>query len=223
MNSIKFLLTTLLSIIVLNVHGQTLSKGVSKDLADHRKANISNVIYDLTFNIPANMNEKVTGKNVITFDLEEKTDVILDFQGGFNETCYVISGKRAKRRQAVATYQNEHIVIPMKYLQEGTNKVELSFTCLDKALNRHQDYMYTLFVPDHARSAYPCFDQPDLRARYLTEINAPKGLGRVPDWVTLSARNHMPPHKQSAKTGGWADFCRPTHPLGIDFSLYSCT
>jgi aminopeptidase N len=186
MNSIKFLLTTLLSIIVLNVHGQTLSKGVSKDLADHRKANISNVIYDLTFNIPANMSEKVTGKNVITFDLEEKTDVILDFQGGFNGTCYVISGKRAKRRQAVATYQNEHIVIPMKYLQEGTNKVELSFTCLDKALNRHQDYMYTLFVPDHARSAYPCFDQPDLRARYLTEINAPKG------WKTITSDGCCP-------------------------------
>ena len=41
---------------------------------------------------------------------------------------------------------------------------------------------------------------------HLSKIKAPigatltgLGLGRVPDSVTLSARNHMPPHKQSAK------------------------
>lgn len=43
----------------------------------------------------------------------------------------------------------------MKALKEGKNKIELNFTSLDKALNRNEDYMYTLFVPDLARSVFP--------------------------------------------------------------------
>ena len=53
MKNIKFLLMAVLSMVVLNTHAQMLAKGVSKELADHRKANISNVVYDLTFNIPS--------------------------------------------------------------------------------------------------------------------------------------------------------------------------
>ena len=179
MKNLRLMLTIMLSFMVLGMNAQGLTKGVSKELADERKENISNVIYDLTFNIPSNVNEKITGKNIITFDLKEKKDVVLDFLGDFSGTAYVITGKRAKRKAVQCTYRNEHIVIPSKLLVAGTNKVELSFTSLDKALNRHQDYMYSLFVPDHARSCYPCFDQPDLRARYLTLIHAPKG------WKTM--------------------------------------
>lgn len=183
MKNIKFLFTIVLSVLVLGLNAQPLSKGVSKELANQRKANISNVIYDLSFNIPANLNEKVTGKNIITFDLKEKADVVLDFQGEFNGNCYIIikKGKKEKRKMVPASYQNEHIIIPNKLLEAGTNKVELSFTATDNALNRKQDYMYTLFVPDRARSCFPCFDQPDLRARYLTAIKAPDG------WKTMTS------------------------------------
>ena len=182
MKNIKTLLLTVFCMTAFGGSAQ-LTKGVTKDLANQRKANISNVIYDLTFNIPANSQDKVTGKNVITFDLKQKADVILDFQGGFNGTCYVITkkGKKEKRKSIVASYQNEHIIIPNKLLVEGTNRIELNFTSLDKALNRHQDYMYTLFVPDMARSCFPCFDQPDLRARFLTDIKAPTG------WKTMTS------------------------------------
>ena len=181
MKTIRLLAISLLSLIALCAQGQALSKGVTKELADQRKANISNVLYDLSFKIPANLNEKVTGKNIITFDLNTKADVVLDFQGGFDGTIFYYTGKKGKRRQGVARYQDEHIIIPMKYLEEGKNKIELNFTSLDKALNRHQDYMYTLFVPDHARSCFPCFEQPDLRARYLTKITAPNG------WKTMTS------------------------------------
>ena len=49
MKNIRILLMTILSMMVLSTHAQMLSKGVSKELADHRKANVSNVVYDLTF------------------------------------------------------------------------------------------------------------------------------------------------------------------------------
>ena len=71
MKHIRILLITLLGMMVLSTHAQILSRGVTKELVDHRKANISNVIYDLTFNIPADMNQKVTGSAVICFDLKK--------------------------------------------------------------------------------------------------------------------------------------------------------
>ena len=141
-----------------------LSKGVSKELAEHRKANISKVLYDLSFDIPANPREKVKGKAIISFNLKTPQDVVLDFTGGFDGTCYVWNQKK-KRRAAEVVYRDEHIIIPMASMLEGDNKIELHFTANDKALNRNEDYMYTLFVPDLARSAFPCFDQPDLDKR----------------------------------------------------------
>ena len=111
MKKLKLSLMLLLSILTLSANAQMLSKGVSKLLADNRNANITNVLYDLSFNIPADVNQKVTGKNIITFELKEKADVVLDFQGGFDGTCYVYTGKKGKRRQAFATYKDEHIII----------------------------------------------------------------------------------------------------------------
>ena len=188
MKNIKSVLIAALCMMVFCAHAQQLTKGVTKELADQRKANISNVIYDMTFTIPASPDDKVTGKSVITFDLKEKADVVLDFQGGFNGTCNIVTkkGRKEKRKATTAIYQNEHIVIPNKLLVAGTNRVELSFTSLDKALNRHQDYMYTLFVPDNARSCFPCFDQPDLRARFVTTIKAPSG------WKTMTSDGCCP-------------------------------
>ena len=55
--------------------------GVPHWLAEARSAEISNVSYILHFNIPANRQEAVTGTATILFDLDEKQDVILDFQG----------------------------------------------------------------------------------------------------------------------------------------------
>lgn len=183
MKNIRILLMTALSMVILNTHAQMLAKGVSKELANHRKANISNVVYDLTFNIPSEPDQKVTGKAVIRFDLKVREDLVLDFQGDYDGTCYVYTGKKEKRRAVEAPYLNEHIIVPMKMLQEGKNKIELDFVSLDKALNRNEDYMYTLFVPDLARTVFPCFDQPDLRAVFVTTLNAPSG------WKTMTSDN----------------------------------
>ena len=202
MKNIKILLMIFLSMMVLSTHAQMLSKGVPKELADHRKVNISNVVYDLTFNIPSNLSHKVTGTAIISFDLKEQEDLILDFQGEFSGTAYVYYGKKNnKRRSFEALYKDEHIIIPMRQLQAGKNKIELNFTCQDKALNRNKDYVYTLFVPDLARSVFPCFDQPDLRAVFVTTLHTPSG------WKTMTSDNscQLPTYLYSFVAGNFQE------------------
>ena len=149
MKNMILILVLALCLITQTTSAQMLSKGVSKELAEHRKANISKVLYDLSFDIPANPREKVKGKAIISFNLKTPQDVVLDFTGGFDGTCYVWNQKK-KRRAAEVVYRDEHIIIPMASMLEGDNKIELHFTANDKALNRNEDYMYTLFVPDLA-------------------------------------------------------------------------
>ena len=204
MKQIWILLMTVLSMMVLGAHAQILSRGVTKELAEHRKANISNVIYDLTFNIPAHQDEKVTGSVVICFDVKKAEDIILDFQGELDGPCTTLVPKNKKKTKFKKVsfepvYQNEHIIIPKDLVVEGSNRFELSFTSLDKALNRNQDYLYTIFVPDMARSVFPCFDQPDLRAMFMTKLNTPSG------WKTMisDCSGPLPTHLYSFVAGNF--------------------
>ena len=186
MKNVRILLILTLCLAMINMKAQMLAKGVSKELADQRKANISNIVYELSFDIPANPYEPVRGKAVITFDLKAQQDVVLDFQGLFDGSCNVYAENKMGKMKWMpmeAVYQNEHIILPMQSMKEGTNKVELEFFASDKALNRNEDYMYSLFVPDLARSAFPCFDQPDLRAVFVTSLKVPKG------WKTITSDN----------------------------------
>ena len=121
MKNYRVILTFVLCLMAMGISAQKLQKGVSQELADQRKANISNVVYDLTFNVPADAKTPVTGKAVITFDIQNKEDVVLDFQGGFSGSCLINKKKRS------ASQQKEHIVLPAKFLKEGANTVEIDF------------------------------------------------------------------------------------------------
>ena len=195
MKSTKLTLLTLLCLMALSVSSQSLEKGVSKELAEHRKANISNVSYDLTFNIPTEQKEKVTGKAVINFNLKNKGDVVLDFMGKLQGNVLV-----GKKKRKIST-KNEHIIIPEKFLKPGLVTLTFEFIALDDALNRNSDYMYSLFVPDHARSAFPCFDQPDLRAKFKTTLNVPTG------WKTMvsDGSNPIPTYLYSFVAGNYQE------------------
>ena len=49
----------------------------------------------------------------------------------------------------------------------------------DEPLNRHDDFLYSLFVPARASLAFPCFDQPDLKARWQLTLHVPHGWTAV--------------------------------------------
>lgn len=76
--------------------------------------------------------------------------------------------------------ENEHIIIESAFLKEGANLITIDFIAGNAALNRRDDFMYTLFVPDRARTVFPCFDQPDLKAVFQLSLTISK------DWTGIA-------------------------------------
>lgn len=154
-----------------------LEPGVSQELAAFRKKQISQVSYDLHFRIPASLDSAVTGHAVIRFlQARAMYGVILDFQGSADMIHEVVVNGHSDRYD----FYNGHLVISSKHIIPSYNEIHISFTATDQALNRSEDFMYTLFVPDRASTAFPCFDQPDLKATFRLSLDIPGG------WTALS-------------------------------------
>lgn len=144
--------------------------GVPLTLAEKRKARLSGIRYQLHFTIPGQKDQPVTGLETVVFTLSSDTaDVILDFK----QVPGSIRSLKVNGRQEEVRHENEHIIIPAGSLKKGENKAELLFEAGSSALNRNPDYMYALFVPERARTAFPCFDQPDLKAIFELSITIP--------------------------------------------------
>ena len=163
------LLMAVLGLSMPAANAQEVAAGVTNTQAAQQVANISNVTYTLTFNVPATANENIYGTALITFRLNEKQDVTLDFTGKFSGACIVNKKKRA------VDMVNEHIILPEKLLRVGENRVEMNFVSLSKAFVRGDGFVYAQLSPDKARACFPCFDQPNLRARFTTKLNVPEG------------------------------------------------
>ena len=149
----------------------SIEPGVSLELAQFRKANISNITYELYFNLPAERSETIDAQATISFDLKE---VGHDVQLDFRETDDHLHSLSINGEQVQITFVNEHIILPADHLTSGTNTVDIDFTAGESSLNRNPDYLYTLFVPDRARTAFPLFDQPDLKAVFDLTLEIPK-------------------------------------------------
>ena len=165
-----FLILTLLASCNRMDGEKYLEEGVSKLLATYRKATISDVVYRLEFTIPEGKEDPISGMAALEFSLTSKREpLVIDFRA---DRQYLESVKvNGTFIETVLT--NGHIVIEGKHLAKSFNRVDILFRAGDMSLNRNDDYLYTLFVPDRASTAFPCFDQPDLKARYSLTLNMP--------------------------------------------------
>lgn len=164
-----------------------LEAGVSQALAQWRAETIADVEYDLHLALPAAAEQPIAGKLLVQFDLAAVTGAVpLDFR----ESTDKLHGLRVNGHDAPIRHDAEHLMLPAPLLQAGRNSVEIAFTAGDSSLNRNPDFLYTLFVPDRARTAFPVFDQPDLKARYRLSLEAPDGwevLAQAPVVATSTA------------------------------------
>lgn len=156
---------------------QTVTTGVSSELAIHRRAEITDIRYQLDFKIPATKSESIQAAEIIYLSLKTNTQPLqIDFkQPADHLHALTVNGKTITPR-----LENEHIVIAPTHLHKGNNTIGLQFTAGDASLNRNADYLYALFVPDRARTVFPCFDQPDLKARFALTLRVPA------DWKVLA-------------------------------------
>ncbi len=153
-----------------------LEKGISFELAKYRKQQVSDVVYNLDFKIPKEKQNSVASKLVVNFIVKDlKNDVFLDF----NEAASKLKSIKVNNETSEINHQKEHIIVNKKLLNLGSNSIELFFDAGEKSLNRNDEFLYTLLVPDRASTLFPCFDQPDIKANYNLRITAPN------DWKVL--------------------------------------
>lgn len=177
MQRIPAIISALFLVTIVSCIRTSTQEGVSIELAQKRGEQVSEITYSLTFNVPANIEQDITGTVSILFNLKSKSDVVLDFR---NNTDDAILGIWKNEKTIKYYFENGHIVIPKRYLSIGNNSITIEFTSANGSLNRSQEFLYTLLVPDRASTVFPCFDQPDLKAQFKLSLNIPA------KWIALS-------------------------------------
>ena len=149
-----------------------LDQGIPLKMAQFRKQQVSNVNYKMSFDIPDSLDNPVQSELLISLEVKD-----------LNQPLYIDFNEEWERIQSVAVndalvtidHRQEHLIIDSKHLQEGQNEVFIKFLAGELSLNRKEDFLYTLLVPDRASTLFPCFDQPDIKATYDMTVVTPPG------------------------------------------------
>lgn len=146
-----------------------------------RSARISNVHYKL--NLHLLKGERYSGVCEVTLTTSEATSELwIDLR------CLTVSELLINGSSAQIRYENCHLYLPN--LHSGQNTVSITFhnnytndgcglhRFVDKADG--EEYLYTQFEPFYAHKAFPCFDQPDIKATFQLTTRSPA------DWMVIS-------------------------------------
>ena len=160
-----------------------MARGVSRALAEQRARQIAQVRYALSLDVTRR--DTAVGEVTVRFARRQAGDVILDFRG------LALAGASVNGRAlAQPEWNGAHLRLPASALREGENVVTLGFRAAvapagASVIRFHDvtdgaDYLYTLLVPSDAHALFPCFDQPDLKARVTLSLTTPRG------WTVLA-------------------------------------
>jgi aminopeptidase N len=143
--------------------------GVSEALARERYTAVTGLGYELSFVVPAERKAPVTGRVVVRLSLRAPHRLVFDFAQPRDRVRSVLVGGRAVE----PVWADGHLIVDASHTTAGPNEIAFEITAGDDALNRSDDFLYTLFVPARAQLTFPCFDQPDLKARYRLSLTVP--------------------------------------------------
>jgi aminopeptidase N len=188
--------------------------GVSLALARLRAETVHDVRYDLALDLTAR--DSAVGTVTVAWRRTGTREAYLDFRGR-RLTALTVNG-----REAPLTWSNgAHIGIPATALKPGDNTVTARFVT-DIAptgasiIRSHDpdgsDYLYTLLVPADANQLFPCFDQPDLKARVTTTLTAPR------TWLTVANGNERSADTSAASITHHFNETRPLSTYLIAFA-----
>jgi len=165
--------------------------GVSQTLAKWRAANYSDVRYKLNITLEKGA-PLMRGDIEIRVNLTEegaKNDLILDWRttqfSNDKDKPFAYVNEVNTAADFLTAESKEHIIIPHEILKQGENVIKIKFASPIKtsgaAITRYVDkedgaeYLYSLFVPSDASTAFPVFDQPDLKAVFQLNATVPYG------------------------------------------------
>jgi aminopeptidase N len=162
--------------------------GVARALAEARAVAVRDLRYTVHFELPAARDSAVRGRVEARFDWNgDGEDVVLDFRAPAVQVGVVtVDGDTV-----TPTLVPDHVVIPA--VASGPHTVAVEFTSTDAALNRNEEFLYTLFVPDRASTAFPVFEQPDLKARYTVSLGLPAAWDAVSNGALVSRDSRVAP------------------------------
>jgi aminopeptidase N len=184
MRLIYFQLTLLMSLSFsgISTHAQStllpeIEPGVTRELAIQRKAVLSEINYEIELRLPADQQQAIAATEALRFQLSDASHpLVLDFR----ESADKIRSVEVNGEESVYEFASEHLIVPSAELKIGVNRIDIQFIAGESSLNRNPDFLYTLFVPDRARTAFPMFDQPNLKATYDLSLIMPA------DWDAIS-------------------------------------
>jgi aminopeptidase N len=173
-----------------NAEGQTamptVEAGVPRELARWRAAHYRDVRYALDITLAPSAELLRGSVRIIVTLAADAGDLVLDWrvmQKGVEPRERVFAINANGKVIDDARFVSEHLVIPRAHLVAGANMIEISFaspistsgSAVTRYLDRedNSEYVYTLLVPSDASTVFPCFDQPDLKARFKLTAEAP--------------------------------------------------
>jgi len=184
---IRRILPLAAAFVIMQVSAATTDPGIPQTLARERAKRISDVRYRFDLAIDPAV-ETVAGRMEIRFRLRERRiehPLRLDWRPGAagDATGDRIARVRINGAQYERPAAGGAFLLPRERLRPGENIVELDLRAPIRvsggAITRYADredgsqYVYTLFVPADASTVFPCFDQPDLKARFELALAVP--------------------------------------------------
>jgi aminopeptidase N len=133
------------------------------------------------------------GSVAVTFGSNRRGHVVLDFRGIAIDSLRV---NGLSKPVSSARWNGAHLVIDSALIVSGENRVDIAFRSPiapagASIIRTHDatdnsDYLYTLLVPSDANLLFPCFDQPDLKARVTLTLVTPVGWNALGNGENLS-------------------------------------
>ncbi len=168
-----------------------LAAGVPHVLATERATQLRDVRYALFLDVTRP--DTALGSVVVRFTQRTAREVILDFRG--LRVMRIMVHGRALPADDPAVWNHAHLRIPATYLRAGQNAITIDFASPIAAAGASiirsrdaadgRDYLYTLLVPSDANLLFPCFDQPDLKAKVTLTVTAPRAWSVLANGAVL--------------------------------------
>ena len=143
--------------------------------AEARAARVSNCRYELAFDLEAGA-PVYRGALTLTFDQRGADDLMLNFRGkridrlelNGEAVAFDWTGRRLTLPGAALAPSN---ALRVEYENEYDHGGDGFHQFIDP--EDGEEYLYTNFEPFDAHRLFPCFDQPDIKARYALTVTAP--------------------------------------------------